>query len=291
MLRPFIAASWHGHRNDLKIPEPVREVWQKKFRGQGFGGKGQQSNVDLAILDAEGNLVHWFDAFRRMGPRPGPGGGQKRESLGEYTIRGLNHAIRALDLDHVPTAEHPLKLPGLQEPGIRVFVRLLEERMRAYRAPVVEVVALDEQDWEPLQYPRKKRRVEASDLKPWVSQVYPPGVMERTSQQTKKVYQISRVAGDLTIRPAGSDGKLRYALLSGKIRLTDEGPGDFTYGGELEVVLSYSGSSSKPLSVRGVFEGIYPRYNPVQRQSRDIPLRAAFESLSGGNEASGPPRQ
>lgn len=288
MLRPFIAASWHGHRNDPNIPDPVREVWQKKFRGRGFGGKGQQSNVDLAILDAEGNLIHWFDAFRRMGPRRGPGGGQKRESLGDYTIRGLKQALPALDLDHAPTAEHPLKLPDLEQPGIRVFVRLLEERMRAYRAPVVEVVALNKEDWKPLHYPRKKGRVEASALKKWLSQVYPPGVMERTSQQTKKVYQISRVDGNLTIRPAGSDGKLRYALLSGKIRLTDEGPGDFTYGGELEVVLTYSESGPAPLSLRGVFEGIYPRYNPVQRQSRDIPLRAAFESLSDKNESRGP---
>ena len=168
--------------------------------------------VDLAILDAEGNLVHWFDAFRRMGPRRVPGGGQKRESLGDYTIRGLKQAIPALDLAHAPTAEHPLKLPDLEQPGIRIFVRLLEERMIAYRAPVVEVVALNKKDWEPLKYPRKERRVEAAALKKWLSQVYPPGVMERTSQQTKKVYQIDRIEGDLTIKPAGSDGKLRYAL-------------------------------------------------------------------------------
>jgi len=284
MLRPFIAASWHGHRNDPNIPDPVREVWQRKFRGRGFGGK--QSNVDLAILDSEGNLVHWFDAFRRMGPRrvPDGGQGQKHESLGDYTVRGLKQAIPALDLSHAPTAEHPLKLPDLEQSGIRIFVRLLEERMIAYRAPVVEVVALNKKDWKTLNYPHKKRRVEAAALTKWLSQVYPPGVMERTSQQTKKVYQIDRIEGDLTIKPAGSDGKMRYALLRGKVRLTDEGPDDFTYGGELEVVLTYSESNPGPLSLRGVFEGIYPRYNPVQRQSRDIPLRAAFESLPDGDK-------
>ena len=261
----------------------MREVWRQKFNGGGFNGRGfhgRQSNVDLAVLDSEGKLIHWFDAFRRMGAQRFPGG-QIRESLGDYTVRELGKAIPELNLAGTPTKQHPLKLPDLEQSGIRIFVRLLEQRMIAYRAPVVEAVALTRKDWKPLNYPRKKSTIDASLLKKWLSQVYPPGVMERTSQQTKKVYQISKVEGDLTIEPAGSDGKLRYALLSGKIRLTDEGPGDFTYEGEIEIVLTYNNSKAKPLSLRGIFDGIYPRYNPVQRQSREIPLRAAFESLPG----------
>jgi hypothetical protein len=259
----------------------VREVWRQKFNGDGFNGRGfhgRQSNVDLAVLDSKGNLVHWFDAFRRMGAQRFPGG-QIRESLGDYTVRELGKAIPELNLTGTPTKEHPLKLPDLEQSGIRVFVRLLEERMTAYRAPVVEAVALTRKDWEPLNYPRKKSIVEATLLKKWLSQVYPPGVMERTSQQTKKVYQISKVEGSMAIEPAGTDGKLRYALLSGTIRLTDEGPDNFTYDGDIEIVLTYNNSQSRPLSLRGIFDGIYPRYNPVQRQSREIPLRAAFESL------------
>ena len=191
-------------------------------------------------------------------------------------MRELDRAIPELNLAGTPTKAHPLKLPDLEQSGIRVFVRLLEERMVAYRAPVVEAVALTRKDWKPLNYPRKKSTIEASQLKKWLSQVYPPGVMERTSQQTKKVYQISKVEGNLTIETAGSDGK---------IRLTDEGPDNFNYEGEIEIVLTYNNSQSKPLSLRGIFDGIYPRYNPVQRQSREIPLRAAFESLPGtGND-------
>ena len=114
-------------------------------------------------------------------------GGQKRESLGDYTVRELQIALLGIDLAEIREKKHPLVLPRLEEPGIRVFVQLLDDRMRAYRAPVVEAVALDKADWKALEYPRKRREVEAGDLKKWLSQVYPPGVMERTSQRTKLV--------------------------------------------------------------------------------------------------------
>ena len=275
-LRPFIAASWHGHRDDPRLPKPVQEVWRRKFSNR--RAKNRQSNVDLAVLDSSGKLIHWFDGFR---PSEAVGfrGPQKRESLGDYTARELQIALLGIDLAEIREKKHPLVLPDLDEPGIRVFVRLLDDRMRAYRAPVVEAVALEKADWNVLEYPRKKRDVDAGDLKKWLSQVYPPGVMERTSQQTKKVYQISKVEGDLTLAPAGSNGKTRYALLSGQVKLTDEGPGDFSYEGKLEIVLTYGRTQSKVLSLKGVFDGIYPRHSRAQERVRKIPLRAAFESL------------
>ena len=116
--------------------------------------------------------------------------------------------------------------------------------------------------------------------------VYPPGVMERTSQQTKKVYQISKVEGSLTLEAAGSKGKTRYAILSGQVKLTDEGPDDFSYEGQLEIVLTYGSSQAKVVSLKGVFDGIYPRYSRVQERVRKIPLRAAFESLPAAAEDS-----
>jgi len=275
-LRPFIAASWHGHRDNPNLPKPVQEVWRRKFSNR--RAKNRQSNVDLAVLDSSGKLIHWFDGFR---PSEAVGfrGPQKRESLGDYTARELQIALLGIDLAEIREKKHPLVLPQLEKPGIRVFVQLLDDRMRAYRAPVVEAVALGKADWKALEYPRKKRNVDAGKLKKWLAQVYPPGVMERTSQQTKKVYQISKVEGELTLEAAGSNGKTRYAILSGKVKLTDEGPGDFSYGGELEIVLTYGSSQAKVLSLKGVFDGIYPRYSRVQERVRKIPLRAAFESL------------
>jgi hypothetical protein len=275
-LRPFIAASWHGHRDDPNLPKPVQEVWRRKFSNR--QARNKQSNVDLAVLDSKGELVHWFDGFRRVEPQRF-GGGQKRESLGSYTARELQIALLGLDPAEIREKKHPLVLPDVEEPGIRVFVQLLDDRMRAYRAPVVEAVALGKADWKALEYPRKKRSVDAGALKKWLAQVYPPGVMERTSQQTKKVYQISKVEGELTLEAAGSSGKTRYAILSGQVKLTDEGPGDFSYEGKLEIVLTYGSTQAKVLSLKGVFDGIYPRYSRVQERVRSIPLRAAFESL------------
>ncbi|HBO52718.1 MAG TPA: hypothetical protein DD471_12105 [Planctomycetes bacterium] len=275
-LRPFIAASWHGHRDDPTLPKPVQEVWRRKFSNR--QARNKQSNVDLAVLDSSGKLVHWFDGFRRIEPQ-GFRGGQKRESLGSYTVRELQIALLGLDPAEIREKKHPLVLPDVEEPGVRVFVQLLDDRMRAYRAPVVEAVALEKADWKTLEYPRKKRSVDAGDLKKWLAQVYPPGVMERTSQQTKMVYQISKVEGELTLEAAGSNGKTRYAILSGQVKLTDEGPGDFSYEGKLEIVLTYGSTRAKVLSLKGVFDGIYPRYSRVQERVRKIPLRAAFESL------------
>ena len=275
-LRPFIAASWHGHRDDPNLPKPVQEVWRRKFSNR--RDKNRQSNVDLAVLDSSGTLIHWFDGFR---PSEAVGfrGPQKRESLGSYTERELQIALLGLDPAEIREKKNPLVLPGLEGAGIRVFVQLLDDRMRAYRAPVVEAVALGKADWKALEYPRKKRNVDAGDLEKWLSQVYPPGVMERTSQETKKVYQISKVEGELTLEAAGSKGEIRYAILSGQVKLTDEGPGDFSYEGKLEIVLTYGSTQSKVLSLKGLFDGIYPRYSRVQERVRKIPLRAAFESL------------
>ncbi len=254
----------------------MQEVWRRKFGNR--RAKHRQSNVDLAVFDSSGKLIHWFDGFR---PSEAVGfrGPQKRESLGDYTARELQIALLGIDLAEIREKKHPLALPQLEEPGIRVFVQLLDDRMRAYRAPVVEAVALAKADWKVLEYPRKQRNVDAGKLKKWLSQVYPPGVMERTSQQTKKVYQISKVEGELTLEAAGSNGKTRYAILSGQIKLTDEGPGDFSYEGKLEIVLTYGSTQTKVLSLKGVFDGIYPRYSRVQERMRKIPLRAAFESL------------
>jgi hypothetical protein len=281
LLRPFIAASWHGHHNDPELPEAVRTVWREKFGGQGGNGpglRGKQSNVDLAVLDAKGNLVHWFDGFRRMEGQPFPDG-KRRESLGDYTARELQKATAELNLEGTPTGEHPLKLPDPGRSGMRVFISLLEERMKAYRAPVVEAVALTRNDWKPLAYPDREKTIEASLLNKWLSQVYPPGVMERTDPQTKQVYRISRIRGSLTLEPAGAFNNMRYALLTGRIILIDEGPDDFSYEGDIEIVLTYSKTRSMPQSLRGIFDGIYPRFNPMNRSFREIPLQAAFEAL------------
>jgi len=80
------------------------------------------------VLDSRGKLVRWVDGFRRTQPQRFPGTRQ-RESLGNYTARKLREALFDLDTNRTPSGEYPLKLPDLKEPGIRIFLQLLADRM------------------------------------------------------------------------------------------------------------------------------------------------------------------
>jgi len=273
-LQPYIVTSWHGHRNDQEIPSAVRTVWKEKFvpgRGPSPPGQPRQSNVDLAVLNSQGKVVYWFDAMQNQG-RPG-------QSLARYTNRELEKAADQLNLrsDRVP--RRAIRLPDLEQSrGVRVFVSLKDDRMRAYRAPIVEVVSLNDQDWKNLEFSDQTRMVSASSLIKWMSQVYPSGVMERTDPRSKEVYRIKSVTGDLTQSPAGSSDKYRYALLSGTVQLTDEGPDNFNYSGKVEIVLAYKKDQTEVFALRGVFDGIYPRFDRMRSEIRKIPLHAVFES-------------
>ena len=173
-----------------------------------------------------------------------------------------------------------MKLPDLGgEPGIRLLVSLRDERMPAYRAPVVEVVPMAKADWKPLTWQDKERIVPAAALKPWLAQIYPPGVMERTNPVTKVVYAIKAAEGDLKLSPLKSDGENRQAILRGVVRLIDEGPDEFSYQGILEVVLTYRKEETLPQTLRGYFDGLYPRSDRMHQDIRWLPLQAAIESI------------
>ncbi|MCH2209902.1 MAG: hypothetical protein MK110_01260 [Fuerstiella sp.] len=301
-LQPYIVTSWHGHRDDPDIPEAVRRVWQQKFAaghktrpGKRLnvpsGGPQSQSNVDIVILDAEGNLVHWFDAARSAGrdERGGPGKRNRRgkktrrdpQSLAKYTAAQLKLASGKLGLDTSHRHKlRPVTLPQLDGiPGIRILCTLEDDRMVAYSAPTVEVVPIKSAERSLLTWSDQKRTVDAGELHSWFSQVYPPGIMERTNPQTKEVYRIQSVEGTLTLAPAGHSSGYRLMVLTGTIGLTDEGEDHFRYDGRLEILLAYPEESTDFSAVKGVFEGIYPRWDRMHSRRRNIPLRAVFESI------------
>ena len=171
-LQPYIVTSWHGHRNDANIPAAVKTVWRRKFQPPRGGFQQRQSNVDLALLNSEGVLVHTFDAAQHE--QYGRGGIQ------QFTVRELSRAAPFLNLGKAPAKERPLKLPSLGgQRGMRVLVSLRDDRMRAYRAPVVEVVPMVKADWKPLAWSDRERTVPAAALKSWLSQIYPPGVIRQ----------------------------------------------------------------------------------------------------------------
>src|SRR5262249_20049655 len=89
-------------------------------------------------------------------------------------------------------------------------------------------------------------------LKSWLLRLYPAGI--RTADEKKSFQKFS---GMLKLEPAGSDGKLRYALLRGKVRLAKGSDGDSAFEGDLELVLTYRLGAAEVHSVRGVVEGTY----------------------------------
>jgi len=149
--------------------------------------------------------------------------------------------------------------------------------MPAYAAPVIDAVPLGAADWRHLAYPAEERALEAGALFPWLSKLLPPGIMERTDTRTKFAFLVAKVEGSLTLRPAGAEEDERYALLQGVVRLTDEGPGEFSWSGELRVILSYGPQSPSPAGLRGTFEGSYLRRDLRRRTSRELPLQGVFE--------------
>ena len=272
-LRPYIVTSWHGHRNDADIPDVVKTVWRRKFQPPRGGFSQRQSNVDFALLNPQGILAHTFDAA--YNEQYGRG-----VAIQQYTAIQLHRAAPYIVPNNRLANERPVKLPDLGgERGIRLLVSLHDERMPAYRVPVVEVVPVTKADWELLVWPDKVRVVSAADLKSWLAQIYPPGVMERTNPVTKVVYAIKAAEGDLKLSPLESNGENRQAILRGVVRLIDEGPGEFSYQGILEVVLTYHKGGALPQTLRGYFDGLYPRSDRMHRDIRWLPLQAAIESI------------
>lgn len=271
-------ASWHGHRDDASLPDPVRALWALKFQPNA----GPGSNVDVCVLDADGRFVCGFDSLPFHGGGRGSGGPDLRgDAVARHWAAELEAARASMKMSD-PGPLRAVALPGLPDgvaSGLRVFTRLDDPNMRAYYAPTVEVVPMAAAAWKPLAQPSTVVPVDAAVLLPWLSRMYPGGVMERTDQTTKRVYDVTGAAGTLALSPAGAAGGVRFAVLEGRVTLTDSGGGDFAYAGELRAVLTYRDRAESPDSLRGVFEGSYPRLGPG-RERRMFPITGVFESLA-----------
>jgi hypothetical protein len=273
-LDGFILTAWHGHRDDADIPAAVRDVWKEKF-GPGHP-KGSQSNVDVAILDAGGRVVTWFDSLDHSGGRIE----MRADRVEAYWLRRMGEAREALKMPPPPKQAARVELPSLERgrTGVRVFAWLEDPGMPAYAAPTVEVVALEDADWDAVRRPEKAVKIGAKTIEKWLKPVYPPGVMERTNPTTKFPFTIARAEGELSFAPAGKAGDVSFALLSGEVTLFDTGGDGFSFKGELTVALAYRTGESRPSKVCGVFDGKYPRTLGANGK-REFPMRGAIEIL------------
>ncbi len=248
LLQPFLVTFWYGHRDD----DPPAEIRDYVFGPDGGPGRaGGTSNVKILILDPQARFVDVFDAM------PGRGSaGPFHETMPRYFAERLRRVHTQLRLPSAKTTPRRLRLPDQEGRAVRVFVRLDDPGMPAYYAPVVEVATPAAEVWKTLAFPDNARTLSADVLQSCFRHVYPPGVMERQNKQTMYHWRIAKSQGSLTFEPAGSEGQTRYALLRGKVRLTDEGPDGFSFDGTFAAVISYEPDEPSPRSLRATFEGI-----------------------------------
>ncbi len=275
LLQPFIVTFWYGHRDDDQ-PDEVNDNVTHRTGRPGPKMQGGMSNVKAMVLDPTGECVEVFDSMPERGGERGPMGSTVaahfEERLRDVCERlGLKPSRRTRDL----------VVPGddAKELVLRTFVRLDDRNMKAYNAPVVEVEAPSPEDWRALAYPKAAREVDASALFCSWKHAYPPGVMERQDKTTYVEYRVARAEGTLDLRPAGTIGGKRCALLTGRVKLTDEGPDDFSWEGEIQAVLTYSSGSDAADTLRGSFEAEYTRYDAARDFERKMPLVVVIESL------------
>ncbi|MBI3096716.1 MAG: hypothetical protein HYY93_00490 [Planctomycetes bacterium] len=272
LLQPFMVTFWYGHPDD----DPPAELLPYLRPGPDVRLAGGRSNVKALVMDADGTVVDAFDSMpdrARQGPF--------HESMPAWFEERLSMAREKLGIAPGKGSPRPLELPEAPkgERGIRVFVRLKDPGMPAYYAPVVEVATPTEADWKTMDHPDKARAVDASALKSAFKFMYPPGVMERQDKRTMIAWGVKDAEGTLTLSPAGSKGPERYALLKGKVRLTDEGPDGFSYEGDFEAVLTYAADKPEAVSLRGTYLAEYPRKDPKSDRPRRMPLVVAIESV------------
>ena len=264
ILKPFIVTSWTG-RSTRTAPAEVRAVYDQVR-------KRMPSNIVLFVLDSDARVVDAFVPFPEGNIRSL---GFNSSRMGTYVRDKIASAIDGMDLPRVKRSEEEVHPPDIDDlgykEGLRIFLSL-ESRLKGnYKMPTVEVVPLTKGEKKALAYSKKSKSVDAVDLKGWLEQIYPPAIMERTGY-------IKSISGMLTLTPAGSKGNRRFALLEGEVQFLFDDAKGTRYKGDLSLVLSYPKDSSNFMTVRGVFEGVYPKSDRMQKRTMDIRMTAALES-------------
>lgn len=179
--------------------------------------------------------------------------------------------LRPVRLPSLPPSKTPLAVPA----GVRLFIRLPEHPQPAYRIPIVQPIALTSAEWATLAHPSASRTVAAELLRVWLEQVFPVGMKEMVGANIHN----DRVGGSLTLRPAGSDTKYRYAILSGMVALTLAGRTQVEHDGTLKVVLAYPKTGSGIVALKGILNGTYPETDSFQNRVTQHPYVVVLESL------------
>lgn len=269
-LRPFIVVSWNG-TSTREMPE---DIWQI-YRAGNLGDRG--GAIRLFVLNPNGELVRAFFPF--AGPSPATLGFDQ-EKMGLFLKEQIDKATAQLDLSGVKTTKPELRLPEVgpnsdvtQMPaGVRILLSLKHPFANAFRVPVVETVANTSAEEELLHYPQQPRIIAANSLKRWLAQIYPPAMMERSGR-------IVDISGDLKFRPAGSEKNEQLAILQGTVYFTFDDARQTRYQGDLAMTLRYTENGQQMKSFRGMFRGIFPKWDKQGKGLAKILMQGILESL------------
>jgi hypothetical protein len=265
LLKPFLITAAHSGKANLDDLEPaVREV----FTRSDLSKDPRRFNVFMFVLDPQGRVVHEFHGL--------PGNSPSRSDH-QTEIQKARTKLKLPEAKPDKPEGPPKGLPDLRATGskvlagVRLFIRQDDPNNSVFsKLPVVEVVSMKPEDWQPLAFAPNSKEVEAAVLKSWLMLLYPAGIR---AADEKKPFQ--KFSGTLKLEPAGSDGKFRYALLRGKVLLAKGGDAESAFEGQLEMVSTYPLDAAEVHSVRGVVEGTY-LYRA--RQTTLQKLRVAIES-------------
>ena len=229
-------------------------------------------NVFMFVLDPHGRVVHEFHGLPGGERSAGPGRSDHQAEI--------RKARAKLELPQVGAQRVAGALKGLPDleardsavpAGVRLFIRQDEPGNTVFSTvPVVELVAMKPDEWQPLAFDRRESEIAADGLKSWLVWLYPAAI--RAADEQKRFQKFD---GTLKLSPAGSDGNFRYALLRGRIRLAKSDDTESAFEGELQAVLTYPSDTAGVHSLRGIVEGTY--LYRTRGTSREL-LRVAIES-------------
>jgi len=260
-LRPFIV-TYASARHVEDFPPDVRDLCAQ-------AGHRKNINLGLMVLDQHGKMVRQTTPFVRP-----PAFNFDPEAQGKDFKRQIDQLLEGLPIPAAKIAVRPrITLPDVPgtEPlaGVRIYLTFGANKLNHYRTPTVEAVATPKELRRALVYPATATKVSADAVKPWLEQIYPPAIMDGKGG-------FDRIDATLTLRPAGTIGEVRCAVLEGDVQFALDNASRIRYDGKLSVVVEYDGDN--PVRVRGICECVFPKTNPQGQVVERIAMTATIES-------------
>lgn len=267
-MKGFICCSWgvfngvEGKEGQGAIKDPdVKELFDQlagsehgSFVDPNHVGVMNGSNASLVVLDARGKVVDVFNDFHtlerdfreaweqlKLTPAQFP-------SKTTYTFPGVKGTAPSKGPGASPAGAdftYLVKDPG---PAFRLFAIPGEKSSKV----VVEARAMSPEQREALSWSSQPREVAAKVFKSLFDTINPGGV----ARAADVVVPWAEIPGALRYQPAGSEGKFRFAVLSGPIRMSKKG-GTFRAEGTFQVAVSYLQDAPEPQALRGAINVKY----------------------------------